>query len=255
MRKIVLGLIVYSAVSTSTSSFAATFAQNSSYDDRMQTVMYNPDDVVKVRIKPGTVSVVQVSNDEEVLSVALGDPDAWKVSPVGHSVFFRPKTADNPDTNVVIVTDKRSYPLYLTSVKNNPTFILRYEYPKSKPLLFDNKKIPCSDGGVVNGRYKIQGDESVKPSKIWDDGQFTCFTWDNHKTMPVVYRIDSDGNENPVNFDMDNNIMVVHDISPEFLLRHGKQVMRVTTNSIVKRSYNNNATTTGQRRTVRNEDE
>lgn len=253
MQKIMLAILIYGAVATPTS--AATFANGSSFDERMQTVMYNPDDVVKVRIKPGTVSVVQVSSEEKVISVALGDPDAWSVSPKGYSVFFRPKTADNPDTNVIIVTDKRSYPLYLTSVKANPTFILRYEYPKPKPILFDNNKIPCTDGGAVNGRYQVQGDESIKPSKIWDDGRFTCFTWTNSKTMPVVYRVDADGNENLVNFSMDKNIMVIHDVSPSFILRNGNQVMKVKTSTIVNRLYDNKGTTTGQNRTEKIIDE
>ncbi|TNV16103.1 conjugal transfer protein TraH [Buttiauxella sp. B2] len=253
MRKHVLALLIYSAVSTP--SIAATFANGSSYDARMQTVMYNPDDVVKVRVMPGTVSVVQVSSDEKVLNVALGDPVAWNVSSTANTVFFRPKTADNPDTNVIVVTDKRAYTLFLSSVKSNPTFILRFEYQKPKPILFDNNKIPCTDGGVVNGRYQIQGNESIKPNKIWDDGRFTCFTWDNSKTMPVVYRVDADGNENIVNSSMEKNVMVVHDISPEFLLRNGDQVMRVKTTSIVKRLYDKKGTTTGQTRTEKIIDE
>lgn len=248
MRKIVLALLITCSVSTF--SNAATFASGSSYDARMQTVLYNPDDVVKVRVKPGTVSVVQVSSEEKVLSVALGDPAAWNVSPpTGNSVFFRPKTSDNPDTNVVIVTDKRTYTLFLTSVNTNPTFILRFEYPKPKPILFDNNKIPCTDGGIVNGRYQVQGDESIKPNKIWDDGRFTCFSWENSKSMPVVYRVDADGNENLVNSNMEKEVMIVHDVSPEFLLRYGNQVMRVKTTSIVKRSYDKKATSTGQIRT------
>lgn len=253
MRKLVLALLIYSAVSTT--SYAATFASGSSYDARMQTVMYNPDDVVKVRVKPGTVSVVQVSGDEKIEDVGLGDPGAWNVSVRNNTIFFRPVSEDNPDTNVVVVTDKRAYTLFLTSVKTNPTFVLRFEYPKPKPILFDNKKIPCTDGGVVNGRYQVQGDESVKPNKIWDDGRFTCFTWENSKTMPVVYRIDSDGNENLVNSSMEKNVMVVHDISPEFLLRNGNQVMRVKTSSIVKRLYDKKGTTTGQIRTEKITDE
>ncbi|NDO82809.1 conjugal transfer protein TraH [Citrobacter sp. NCU1] len=253
MRKLVLALLISSAVSTT--SNAATFASGSSYDARMQTVMYNPDDVVKVRVKPGTVSVVQVSSDEKIEDVGLGDPGAWNVSVRNNIIFFRPASEDNPDTNVVVVTDKRAYTLFLTSVKTNPTFVLKFEYPKPKPILFDNNKIPCTDGGVVNGRYQVQGDESVKPNKIWDDGRFTCFTWENSKTMPVVYRVDSDGNENLVNNSMEKNVMVVHDVSPEFLLRNGNQVMRVKTSSVVKRLYDKKGTTTGQIRTEKITDE
>lgn len=253
MRKLVLALLIYSAVYNT--SNAATFANGSSYDARMQTVMYNPDDVVKVRVKPGTVSVVQVSNEEKIEDVGLGDPGAWNVSVRNNTIFFRPASEDNPDTNVVVVTDKRAYTLFLTSVKSDPTFILRFEYPKPKPILFDNNKIPCTDGGIVNGRYQVQGDESVKPNKIWDDGRFTCFTWENSKTLPVVYRVDSDGTENLVNSNMEKNVMVIHDVSSEFLLRNGNQVMRVKTSSIVKRSYDKKGTTTGQTRTEKILDE
>ncbi|WP_373694760.1 TrbG/VirB9 family P-type conjugative transfer protein [Edwardsiella tarda] len=73
---------------------------------------------------------MQVGKDETIRDIGLGDPAAWKVSVREHSIFFRPVVEDNPNTNVTVVTNKRTYPLFLVSVDKNPTYVLRYDYPK-----------------------------------------------------------------------------------------------------------------------------
>lgn len=230
--------------------YAATFGIGSKYDRRIQTVTYNANDVVNVRVKQGTVSVVQVSKNETIQDVGLGDPLAWKVSVRDNSVFFRPISADNPNTNVTIVTNKNTYPLYLMSVLNNPTYILRFDYPKP-PSNRTEKHYPCTEGGIINGHYQLQGSKSIYPYQIWDNGEFTCMRWNGRQEMPVVYREDADGNENLVNTHMDKNTMVLHEVADKFVLRLGDQVVNVRTSSVVNRGWNSKATTTGQTRTER----
>jgi len=229
---------------------AATYGQGSPLDSRIQTVMYNENDVVNVRVKKGAVSVVQIDKDETIKDVGLGDPAAWTVSVRDQTVFFRPAVDDKPDTNVTIVTNKRTYPLYLIEVANNPTYILRYSYPKPPvTTVLTEKKYPCTDGGVINGHYQLQGDQSIFPYQVWDDGTFTCMRWSGKQTMPVVYRVDADGNENIVNGNPDNNTMVYFEVSENFRLRIGDQVANVRSSSIVNKPWNKKATTNGKTRT------
>lgn len=250
MKKTILLCAVMSAFNAGYAN-AATYGAGSQFDARIQSVMFNESDVVNVRVQKGTVSVVQVGNDETIKDVGLGDPAAWKVSVRDHSVFFRPVVEDNPNTNVTIVTDKRTYPLYLTSVNKNPTFVLRYSYPKppaANPLIAA-KRIPCTDGGVINGHYQLKGDKSIYPYQIWDDGTFTCMRWKSQQEMPVVYRVDTDGNEHLVNGDPNKNTMVYFEVNNTFRLRLGDQVADVRTSSIVNKGWNEKATTDGKVRT------
>lgn len=229
---------------------SATYGQGSAFDSRIQSVTYNENDVVNVRVKKGAVSVVQLAKDETIKDVGLGDPAAWTVSVRDQTVFFRPAVDDNPNTNVTIVTDKHTYPLYLTEVTSNPTYILRYNYPKPPvTTVLTEKKYPCTDGGVINGHYQLQGDKSIFPYQIWDDGTFTCMRWTAKQTMPVVYRVDADGNENLVNGNPDNNTMVYYEVNDSFRLRIGDQVATVRSSSVVNKSWNKKATTNGKTRT------
>lgn len=245
MKSLFLMLAVNTAIITPV--HAAIYGAPTIYDTRIQTVNYNPDDVVKLKIKPGTVSLVQVAPNEEITSVALGDPLAWKVSVRNNSVFFRPVSVDSPDTNVAILTDKeRTYSLYLVS-GSEPAFILRFRYPENKPL-FTPRSVPCTDGGKINGNYFVRGDTSVFPYQIWDDGRFTCLRFGNKQKLPVLYIIDDDGKENLVNYSMDKNTMVIHQLVEHAVLRHGDQVAEFETDSVVPRSWNSKGTTTSQQR-------
>ncbi|EMW8476369.1 TrbG/VirB9 family P-type conjugative transfer protein [Salmonella enterica] len=229
---------------------AATYGAGSQFDARIQSVTYNENDVVNVRVKKGTVSVVQVAKDETIKDIGLGDPAAWKVSVRDQSVFFRPVVDDNPNTNVTIVTNKHTYPLYLVSVASNPTYILRYDYPKPPvKSVFAENNYPCTDGGVINGHYQLRGDKTIYPYQIWDDGTFTCMRWKSQQEMPVVYRVDADGNEHLVNGDPNKNTMVYFEVNNHFRLRLGDQVADVRTSSIVNKGWNAKATTNGQTRT------
>lgn len=57
---------------------AATYGAGSQFDARIQSVMFNESDVVNVRVQKGTVSVVQVGNDETIKDVGLGDRQRGK---------------------------------------------------------------------------------------------------------------------------------------------------------------------------------
>lgn len=233
---------------------AAIYGAPTIFDHRIQTVNYNPDDVIKLKIKTGAVSLVQVSPNEEITSVALGDPLAWKVSVRNNSVFFRPVSIDSPDTNVAILTNKgRTYSLYLVSAAS-PTFVLRFKYPEKKTV-FTPRFIPCTDGGRINGTYFVRGDKSIFPYQIWDDGRFTCLRFNNKQPMPVLYYIDADGKENLVNYNMEKNTMVIHQVGDKFVLRYGHQVAELKTENIVNRSWNSKGTTTRQKRVEKKADE
>ena len=228
------------------SANAASVGFGSRFDGRIQRTEYNPEDVIKVLVKKGTVSLVQFAEDEKVEGIGLGDPAAWNVSVKGNHVFFRPTVDDNPATNVAVLTNKRNYSLYLMSTRGTPTYVLRFDYPKpSKPLFTaQEKKIPCHDGSLFNGKYQVRGSKEIAPYQIWDDGQFACMRWSSTKDLPIVYRKNSDGQETLVNTHMENNTMVIHEISSEYVLRLGSNVLDVRTESTAPRHYNYKGTST-----------
>jgi type IV secretion system protein VirB9 len=243
-------------------AYSAVIPRSSGADARVQEITYNENNVTVVGVNIGVATLIQLESDEFLVSdktgMGLGDPLAWNVSVRGNNIFLRP-IAEQPDTNIALVTNKRTYSILLqTKNKDSVTFILRYRYPKKpepvviKPTVFiankTTEKPPCTDGSLFNGSYEVKGSESLKPSAIWDDGRFTCFKWNTSTDLPIVNRVLPNGKEQITNPSMNNNVMVIHDVSPKFVLRLGENVMEVKTNHNVQREFNYKGTTTESKR-------
>lgn len=250
VKKSIVAIAMLSAALPSV-SYSASLPKSSGSDSRVQEILYNPNDVTVVRVKQGVATLIQLEKGEylqgEEAGMGLGDPLAWNVSVRGNNIFLRP-IADQPSTNIALVTNKRTYSVLLKKAKY-PSFIVRYVYPeKRKPVIKTNSmsSTPCTKGNVLNLRYKVKGSESIKPSAIWDNGEFTCFKWSASNDLPVVYRVLPDGKENLVNYHMDQDVMVIHEVSDDFILRLGGNVMAVKSNYSIDSKYNHSGTTTDQ---------
>ncbi|HDD9007779.1 TPA: TrbG/VirB9 family P-type conjugative transfer protein [Escherichia coli] len=262
MRKLLLPLVISSITMT---CHAAKTPASAGFDKRVQQIVYNPNDVTIVKTKAGEVTLIELEEGEVIKSedtgLAIGDPEAWDPAVRGNTIFLRPKAAE-PDTNIAIVTNKRIYSIQLVSTDQNPTYLLRYIYPKSpdsvKPNVMTGRSrvvAPCTEGNVINGRYEVRGSQKIKPEAIWDNGRLTCFRWSAAADLPVVFRILPDGKEQLVNYHMDKNVMVIHEIAPAFVLRLGGEVMEIRTNSHIPRAWNASGTLTGETRVEVNNDE
>lgn len=260
MMKLKTALSIAILLGLSSHAFSAALPRSSGADPRVQEIFYNANNVTIIKVKEGVATLIQLEDDEFIdgnnsaTGMGLGDPLAWNVSVRGNNIFLRP-IAQQPDTNIALVTNKRTYAIQLTSSgEGQPTYLLRYTYPKKpepvKQTVFLGKNkidIPCLDGGKINNVYQFKGSKELTPSGIWDNGEFTCFKWNNATDLPVVYRVLPDGKEQLVNYHMDKNVMVVHEISPQFVLRLGQSVMDVKTMHTIQRGYNYSGTTTGEK--------
>ncbi|EEF5709819.1 haloacid dehalogenase [Salmonella enterica] len=253
MRKSLLAVALLSGTAF---CYAAKIPASAGFDKRVQQIVYNPNDVTVVKTKAGVVTLIQLEEGEVIKSpdtgLGTGDPEAWDMSVRGSNIFLRPKAAE-PDTNIALVTNRRAYAIRLVSTDRDPTFLLRYVYPKPPEPVRPNvmtgssrETAPCTEGNIVNGRYEVRGSPAVKPSAVWDNGRQTCFRWSSTTDLPVVFRVMPDGKEQLVNYHMDKNTMVVHEVSPEFVLRLGSQVMQVRTKGNIQRAWNASGTTTGE---------
>jgi type IV secretion system protein VirB9 len=242
---------------------ALTVPKATSYDARMQEVTYNPDDAVLVKVKAGTSTLIKLQDDEfitsDVAGMGFGDPDAWDVSVRGNNIFIRP-IAEQPDTNVTLVSNKRTYVFYLQSVNGNPSWMVRFNYPKkynsASQTVF--KKTPCQTDGELNANwnYQLQGREQFAPYEVWDDGRFTCFRFNPSSDLPMIYRVAGDGSEMLVNkhLESDANIVVVQETSPMFRVRLGNKVVAVRSDTIKSMPSNISGTTNGLIREVKADD-
>lgn len=257
MKKIALTSLVLTCFSFfSLSSYSAILPKPKSFDHRMTEVDYNPYNVINIRAGIGTVTVIQLEKGEEVIKrekgLMLGDAKAWGFDLVENNVFFKP-IAQNPDSNLILTTNKgRTYTFYLM-MDDYPHYMVKLNYPKAiKKKGADLSPIPCT-GGPVNFHYEKWGDMEISPSRMWDDGRFTCLRFTNVVELPVIYQVLTDGSESMIQYHMKKDTMVVHGTSKEFRLRVGEQVLGLSTDKLDVSPFNEKKSTIDAKRVVNDE--
>ncbi|MCW8166989.1 P-type conjugative transfer protein VirB9 [Verminephrobacter aporrectodeae subsp. tuberculatae] len=227
------------------------------YDPRVRVVDYNPMNVVKLSTFYGVSTHVQFGKSETIKDVAVGDDQAWKVIPRGNHLFIKPQ-ATHADTNVTVITDKRTYHFSLVvqprQVKDstawsdpNLIFSLAFRYPDEELINAKTEALKASIMEVKsklsdatkegqNIDYWVAGSDEVSPTAARDDGRFIYLTFSNNRDMPAVYSVDEQGNEALINTNViDSNTIVVQRLVRRLILRKGSAVA-----SVVNRSFDLN---------------
>ena len=86
---------------------------------------------------------------------------------------------------------------------------------------------------IINSRGQINF-----PYQVWDNGEFTCMRWTNKQEIPVLYRVDADGNEHLVNGDRNKTQWFTMTWLKISVCAQGDQVADIRTSSIVNRPWN-----------------
>jgi type IV secretion system protein VirB9 len=223
------------AVFLSCALFAEDLPTPSVIDQRVKTLLFNDYQVYKLVAYYGYAIDVLLSNDEEVQTIAAGDTIGWQITPKGHHVFIKPM-APHAKTNASVITSKRTYVFDLDSRQavdpNEITYFVRFKYPEANWAGAPGGAGPKS-AKDFNFKYKISGDKQVKPARVFDDGQFTYFSFDSLQDLPAIFIIGADGNESLVNFRMEGAYVVVERLGEMYVLRNGKRKARVTNQAML----------------------
>lgn len=246
---------------TAVMAIAATFgilsmaapgtAATKARDPRIHVEQYDPDQVYRIYTAPNNPTLIQFEHGEYLVKtdegmLGMGDSKAWSVGPKGSNIMLKPK-AKEPDTKLLVVTNKRTYAFEIVSIsaksRIEPTLILRFEYPDTKAAMAKAEASKQSaiaerlqQGGSKDGttasrnrNYMKRGDEALAPSLAEDDGNFTYMRFDSTRELPVVYKLLPDGQEALTNghMDSDTGTWVIHETAAQFILRYGKAVMAI----------------------------
>ena len=152
-------------------------------DPRIQTVMYDPQEVVALHIGPDIATTLSFSPDERIETITLGDPASWSVQ-VDHradTLVVKPGGGANT-TNMTVITDQHVYNFALYGGGGRygtSPYLVRFIYPAPATETVTAAK-PA-------GRYRLNGAAELWPSAISDDGTATSIQWPSDRTMPAVY--------------------------------------------------------------------
>ena len=238
-------------------SGAVSIPKGSAKDGRIQTVMYNPDDVIHIHARIGEAVLIQLEDGELLTGdptsgLGMGDAAAWNLAARGNNLYMKP-VASAPATNMLITTSKKrtyAFDLSLTGKKNGkyvqkPTYILRFVYPdtaaykaraeaqKQAKALEKLKAAGHRPNARHNYNYWGKGDKTLAPTAAYDNGRFTYFSFDNGRELPLIYKVMDDGSEMLLNSHVDGDTVVIHETAKHFVLRLGKSVL-----GLENRSFN-----------------
>jgi type IV secretion system protein VirB9 len=195
--------------------------QPAAADPRIREVTYDSNRVYSVFTAIGVATLIQFSPDETLLTpsalLGIGDADAWHVGVKGFNVTLKP-AARNPRTNIVLVTNKRTYSFDLrpASENNPPTYVLRFSYPEVQvaAVAADLRRRGITDSAraerrTINTNYIWKGsdkDAALAPTAAWDDGRFTRLEYNHAGELPVFFKVLPDGTEALINYNVDEKV-------------------------------------------------
>jgi type IV secretion system protein VirB9 len=215
-------------------AFAAQTPAGGRLDPRVTSVVYQPNNVVRVFATYGISTMIIFDEDEKFETIALGDTDSWDVVPTdkGNILFVKPK-AKNVTTNMNVVTTKRLYYLELNDYApedGKKVFGIRFVYPekdlnaslrKEADARVANPNMSGIDKSNVNIDYSFSGDGQLKPLMVFDDGKKTFFKFGAR--VPAIFAVNADFTETLRNFRREGDYIVVDGTATQYTLRDGRQ--------------------------------
>lgn len=210
----------------------------SQYDHRIKYVTFNPDNVVQLDTVIGVVTHIKLEQGETYQTHAFGDSAAYDFAVVGSNVFVKP-AAEEANTNLIIVTDRRSYNFRLSfrPDRARATYALGFRYPDTAARLtaaqVEKQRVGqafATKASEANLNYTMSGNTDIAPINAWDDGRFTYLKFAANADFPAVYVVDTVGNESLVNFNTigtSSNIIQIHKVHPKFFIRSGSRVLAI----------------------------
>ena len=236
-RQLCLPLLLGAALVCSTAS-ALEIPKSSPADHRVRYATYDPANVIQLDAVIGVATSIELEKNESYVYHVFGDSAAYAFTYKDNHLFFKP-IAEQANTNLIVVTDKRSYAFRLTfseREKARALYKLVMRYPQSQAdaamqareqhairTAFSESSAPINWQG-----YMKSGDLDLAPVHAWDNGQQTWLQFSSESDIPTAYRVSPDGQEVITNFHMaGENTMVLHRTAPRWHLRLGDQVVAI----------------------------
>lgn len=195
----------------------------------VQTVFWDPDQIIAITGAPGWQITLEFAPDERIENVAIGDALAWQVVPNkrARNLFLKP-LLKNAATNMTVITDRRRYIFALDTGPRRATtpWVVRFEYPPP-PVVLSAEVVAEQQPVTENSNYAKAGDAGLLPARIWDDGRMTYFEFSDDAAIPAIFMGKPGKDEALVNSTMQGRTVIVQQLAAIFTLRDGKRVATV----------------------------
>jgi type IV secretion system protein VirB9 len=219
---------------------AATLPPVGQVDARIRVVAYNPDDVVTLQGYVGYQIHLQWAEGEEFVNLGSGDNGAFDIGAERNHFFIKPKEA-HASTNLTVLTNRRAYHFDYVVSANAPTgaaarrmvYSIRFTYPEDEARVAAAERERLQTEARIkqaaadrprNENYWFCGSTTLKPMSAYDDGVQTRLRFQARSDFPAMFIRNDDGSESLLNFNIEDDEVVIHRVARRFVLRRGNLV-------------------------------
>lgn len=228
-------------------AYAETIPPAGVVDPRVRVVAYNPDDVVQLHGYVGYQIHMQWAEGEEFVNLGSGDNAAFDVGADRNHFFIKPKQ-ERAGTNLTVLTNRRAYHFEYTVTRPPPAgqamkkmvYSLRFIYPQDEARLaaaeLERQKVEARMGvpslRTRNADYWFCGSKVLQPMSAYDDGVQTRLRFQARSEFPAIFVKNDDNSESLLNFNIEDDEVVIHRVASRLILRRGQLV-----GCVVNRSF------------------
>ena len=219
------------------------------YLNAMQIYPWTEGALYRLYASPERVSSIALQSGEELIDISAGDTVRWVVGDTasGRGTMRRVQILVKPtlpdlQTNLVILTDRRTYHLELISTQQTYMASVSWTYPADTLVALHRQNSDAveiedrvADRGVrvesLSFRYRIEGDDPPwRPLRVFDDGRKVYIEMPSGLSQgeaPPLFVAGSDGGPNLVNYRVRGRYYIVDHLFGAAELRLGDNPQRV----------------------------
>ena len=200
-------------------------------DRRIRTLLFVPDQVVRVRGWVGYHIDLEFEPGEAFVTLGGGDLDGLTYGAYANHLVLKPKAA-SVRTNLTVFTTRRTYVLdYAASgrvpdlLTDDLVYSLRFAYPRQTLVtnaqhVADELKDAAAER-TQNRNYWFCGAPELRPIGAFDDGAQTHLQFSPQAEMPAIFVRAPDGSESLLNYHVQEGEVIIHRLSRRLVLRRG----------------------------------
>lgn len=223
------------------------------YVNAIQVYPYSEGALYQLYAAPEQVSDIALQQGEKIVAVSAGDTLRWVVgdtvsgtgSKARAHVLVKP-TKDDLKSNLVIITDQRTYHLELTSNPETYMASVSWRYPQGELIALQRRnetaekasELVAETGLRVDNlqfRYRVTGDDPPwRPVRVFDDTKKVYIQFParlDQGEAPPLFVVGPDGRNQLVNYRVKGRYYIVDRMFAAAELRLGEkpqQVVRIT---------------------------
>lgn len=233
-----------------------SFSSSKADTSTVREFYYNPRGIFRINTREAMSTTIILPEGEVIKRIAIGDESSFVAEQVDNNMLMVFPQKVNHDSSITIISNsKRVYTFYIKSLsfehKVLPDLVVRI---KARGLGFDNSPNPEANPAInivsassinkknnpaidtdfldeaplnpekINWNYRMKGNKSIAPTRVWSDGTFTYLDFTNKeikKDAVAVYRV-KDKVDTPVNVRWNKNILIVETVGNLTLLNGSK---------------------------------